>query len=156
MPIALTQNHLIQLLNSWNFNPVYEKESDQIYIFLKIAHYEVPVFFGIRSGDQLLQTIAYLPFQLLDLHLGQVARLLHLLNRELDMPGFGMDEVQKLLFYRIVIPCINKELNEKVLELQLATTKVAIETFMDAIAMVLTGKGKVEDLLKSFSTKNER
>jgi hypothetical protein len=77
-----------------------------------------------------------------------VARLLHFLNKEVDMPGFGMDESQKLLFYRCVVPCMDAQINSRLLELYLGTTRIACETFMDAISLVSSGSVSVEDVFK--------
>lgn len=148
MPIKLNQDDLLKLLNSWKLEPTFQPVTAQVYIVMKIRELEVPVFFGIRSENTLLQTIAYLPYRLQKNTLNEVARVLHLLNKELDVPGFGLDEKENLMFYRTVILCPDQELNEKVLELHLATGRVAVESFMGAIEMIATGKKSVEDLYK--------
>jgi hypothetical protein len=35
-----------------------------------------------------------------------------MLNKELDMPGFCLDETSMTVFYRLVLPTLNKELQE--------------------------------------------
>lgn len=153
MPVQLSQNAVLKVLNGMQLNPLWEQGSDQIYILLTIAQREVPIFFGLRGNNTLLQTIAYLPYDLQDPTKGEVARLLHAVNKEIDMPGFGMDEAQKLMFFRSVIPCPNGELNEKLLELYLATTRIACETFMDAIAMTAAGLSSTEQVLQHMKKK---
>lgn len=107
--VQLAQNALLQVLKEMKLDPIWQKETDQIYVLLTIAKREVPIFFGLRGGNTLLQTIAYLPYDLPQKSIGQVARLLHLLNRDIDVPGFGIDEEQRLMFFRCVIPCIEGE-----------------------------------------------
>ena len=148
MTIKLNQDELIKLLNKFQLEPTLQSETDQIYIVMKIADQEVPIFLGIRSEETLLQSVAYIPYQLEEKALNEVSRVLHILNRELDVPGFGLDEQQKLMFYRCVILCPDHELDEKILELYLATTRIAVESFMGAISMVASGKQTVDDFLK--------
>lgn len=146
--VKLSQDALLKLLNERKLNPVFQQENDQIYVLMIINKHEVPIFFGIRSEKTLLQTIAYIPFELTSKSKGEVARLLHLLNYQMDMPGFGMDEEQRLMFYRLVIPCPESELDERFLNLFLATTRVAVETFMGAIAMVAAGSVDLDTMKK--------
>lgn len=146
--IKLSQDSIVKLLNERNLQPIYQKENDQTYIVMNIKSQEVPVFFGIRSNNSLLQMIAYIPFELHQKTLTEVCRLFHILNREVDMPGFGVDEIEMLMFYRLVIPCVNGEFDERLLNLSLATTKVAIETFIGVITMVLAGQVTVDHFLK--------
>ncbi len=148
MTIKLKQDELIKLLNKFQLEPTLQSETDQVYIVMKIGEQEVPIFLGIRSEETLLQSVAYIPYQLEDKAINEVARVLHILNRELDVPGFGLDEQQKLMFYRCVILCPDHVLDEKILELYLATTRIAVESFMGAISMVASGKKTADELLK--------
>lgn len=152
--MLLNQNNLIHLLHDLKLEPTLQTETNQVYATLYISRQEVPVFFGILGEGTLLQTIAYLPFEINDSKKGEVARLLHLINKELDMPGFGMDEVQKLMFYRCVIPCLNGEIAENILDTYVGTTKVACETFMSAIALIASGSANVDDILKERAKPN--
>ncbi len=155
MSVKLSQQAILKVLNDLKLSPVWQQETEQVYIVLEIAKREVPIFFGIRSGNTLLQTIAYLPYDLPKTTFGQVARMLHLLNREIDMPGFGMDESQNLMFYRCVLPCLNGEFNEKLLEIALATTRVVCETFMDAIAMIAGGTTTVDAVVEETKKREQ-
>ena len=147
MSDKLSQNLLLKVLREKNLQPIHQAQTDQIYIVMMIAQHEVPVFFGIRSNDTLLQTLAYIPYDLNPKTLPEVARLMHIINREVDMPGFGIDEAQKLMFYRCVIPCVNGVLDTRLVELYLAATSVALETFMKAITIVASGGATVDSLM---------
>jgi hypothetical protein len=146
--MKLTQNALIQWLQGQNLQPTHQAQSDQIFIVMKIASHEVPVFLAMRSKETLLQLIAYIPYDLPAKSVPEISRLLHLINREVDMPGFGLDEQQKLMFYRLVIPSVDGEIEEKTLTLYLNTITVALETFMAAIAIVASGNATVDSLTK--------
>lgn len=154
MSEKLSQNLLLKVLRDKKLQPIHQPETDQIYIVMMVAHHEVPVFFAIRSNDTLLQTLAYIPYDLNPKTLAEVARLMHIINREVDMPGFGIDEIQKLMFYRCVIPCVNGVLDTRLVELYLAATKVALETFMKAITIVASGSATVDALMKQEKPRN--
>ncbi len=146
--VKLTDDSLYDVLQKKGLKPLIEPSSKAIYLNMRILNLDVPLFLGIRSEGQLLQLIAYFPYELNPKAVNDVARLLHLLNREVDIPGFGMDETQKLMFFRCVIPCLNGILDSKQLDLYLATTRIACETFMEAIGVMATGKANIDDMLK--------
>ncbi len=146
MNFDLNQNNLLKYLNELKLKPILQKQTNQIYIEMKILNSDVPVFFDIRSENAFLHTIAYLPYQLQKKTLHEAARMLHHLNRELDMPGFGMDEQEKLMFYRCMIPCLNKKIDEQLLNVYLSTTRVACETFMQGISSIVTGGLTVDEM----------
>lgn len=148
MSQKLTQKNLLDFLTRKQLSPSVEKESDQIYLTFDISGHSVPVFFGIRSEGHLLQTIAYLPFEVTKATAADLGRLLHLLNRELDMPGFGMDENQALMFYRSVIPFMDQQIDEKAIEMYLRITRIACETFIGAIATITSGTMTIDEVLK--------
>lgn len=148
MSFSLDSHELLQHLNAQGLKPTFDPASGQISVAFNVGGAEVPIFFVIRSESALLQTVAYLPYELSEKTLGNVARLLHLLNKELDMPGFGLDEKIHVIFYRAVIPCLNNQVNEQLLNLYLGTTKVACETFMQVIGKVLSGKMSVDEMLR--------
>jgi hypothetical protein len=146
--IKLTEDSLYKLLVEKNLKPIFEEQSKSTYLNMKVKGQEVPVFFAVRAEGNLLQTIAYLPYELHEKAVGDVARLLHILNREVDIPGFGMDETQKLMFFRCVIIGVDGMLDPKLLDIYLATTRIAVETFMEAIATMAGGKTTVDAVLK--------
>lgn len=149
MSLDLNVNNLLKALKQLHFEPMFQKETDQTYILFKIKEVEVPVFFGVNQESALLQIIAYLPYQLHEERLGEVARMLHLVNKQLDLPGFGMDEKEKLMFYRCVVPCLHGKLEEKLLGMYLAAIRLVCETFMFAIGSVAAGMGKLDDIMKN-------
>lgn len=146
--MKLTHDGIVKLLNERNLKPEYQKDHDQTFIVMNVKSQEVPIFFGIRAEGSLLQLIAYIPFEMHKTTLTEVARLMHILNKEVDMPGFCIDEGQMLMFYRLVVPCLNGEFDERFFNMYLGTIKVALETFMGAILMVSGGQITVDQFLK--------
>ena len=110
-----------------------EKESKQIYFKLDIQDKEVPVFFKVMEKASLLQLIAYPPTQIKEEMFAEIARFLHILNKELDIPGFGMDENSKLIFYRLVLPSLKNELDEGLVRAYVNTIKNALTFFFAGI-----------------------
>lgn len=149
MSFDLNHDSLLNFLRRIGYDPIFQKETDQIYILVKIKEVDVPVFFGVNRESSLLQIVGYLPYQLHAPAFGEVARMLHLLNKQLDMPGFGMDENEKLMFYRCVVPCPEDKVNENLLGMYIGTLRFACDTFMYAIGSIAAGTRKVEDYLKN-------
>lgn len=147
--MKLTQDELLKRLNEKDLKPIIQPKTNLLYVLMRVGiGHEVPIFFVILNDGALLQTLAYLPFELQKEAKSEIARLLHLVNRDIDLPGFGMDENQKLIFYRLVVPCIDNELPDKTLDLLLGSTKIAAETFIEAIRVVASGEMTIEKILK--------
>lgn len=145
MSFELNHDNLLKYLNQHDLQPALQQETHQIYITLKVNEEEIIVFFGINPTTNLLQIVGYLPYLLHEKALGEVARMLHLLNKQLDMPGFGMDEKEKLLFYRCVIPATDGMMNKELLGMYLGTLRLACDTFMHVIEAVAVGSKKVDE-----------
>ncbi|MBS0622957.1 MAG: YbjN domain-containing protein, partial [Verrucomicrobia bacterium] len=115
-----------------NYDAELQKENKQIAIMLKVSDREVPLFVGILH-EALVQMIAYLPYEMKKEASGEVARFLHHLNKELDLPGFGMDENAGLLFYRVVIPCLKPEVDPDLVNAYIDTLKRAVQSVLEGI-----------------------
>lgn len=141
---TLNQNNLDKFLTSLDLNPHLEKESGLTYINIQANGHDIPLFFVIRNEGEVLQMISYFSYQLLDV--SATARLLHLLNRDLDIPGFGMDEEQGLIFYRLVIPCFDKEMDGILLRIYIDTIKVVCDSFSHAIGLISSGSMNLDTI----------
>jgi hypothetical protein len=153
MTIDFNINALIAYLKENGLSPEFQKETGQIFIVYKIQEHEVPVFLLLRPESTLLQMVAYLPYRLPKKVLAEVARLLHILNKELDMPGFGLDEIEELMFYRAVFPCLHGKIDKSLFNMYLGTARIACDTFMHAIGMVVSGTVRVDEVMKEKNTK---
>ena len=148
MSFDLNHDSLQNFLRKIEYDPIFQKETGQVFVITKIKEVEVPIFFGVHQESSLLQIVGYLPYQLHQSGFGEVARMLHLLNKQLDMPGFGMDEQEKLMFYRCVVPCPGEKVDENLLGMYIGTLRLACDTFMYAIGSIAGGTRKLDDFLK--------
>lgn len=144
-------------LNNANLQRALEKKghpvqsqpgNDQLYFVKRYENIETVMFFRILDGGELLQIMTALPFPLKEELKTDVARLLHKLNLDLDMPGFGMDEHMKIIFYRSVFPTPNKTCEEALLERYIALGPRAAASFSQVIAVVAQGHMTYDELIK--------
>ncbi len=91
---------------------VYNREIDQINFNIDIQGHDLPCFVDFKDEGRLIQMICFLPFEAESDKLGEMARLLNYLNSRIDYPGFALDEKENLIFFRMVIPYLKKELEE--------------------------------------------
>ncbi len=131
--IQLNISKLTEFYKSEGLKPEFEKESKQHYFIVKIQDKEVPVFYRTVEKSNVLQLIAYPPSQIQEETFSEIARFLHILNKELDIPGFGMDESTKLIFYRSAIPALKNEIEEDLLRAYVNTIKNALTFFFAGI-----------------------
>lgn len=153
--IILTEKNLIQFLNEQSLTPLFEKESFLPYILIKIYQNELPLFFSIRNSGEILQLVVYLPYQITPKHLNDTSRLLHMLNKDLDLPGFNLDEDENLIFYRLVMPCIDKKLNTKILIAYINSIRLVCDSFSQAIGLVASGQLDLQTLKNMDSPSNQ-
>jgi hypothetical protein len=95
----------------------------------------------------LLQLLVFIPCQLQKEVIPDMARLLHLLNKELDVPGFGMDEMAGVIFYRLMLPTPNKKIEEELLGAFLRTVEQVCKMFSGPIEAVAMGATTLEEIL---------
>ena len=75
--------------------------------------------------------------------------ILHLLNKEMDIPGFGMDEDSKVIFFRISQPLSTEgELDTDLMDAYLESIKTVCTTFTPAIINVSQGTMTLEEILQ--------
>ena len=77
-----------------------------------------------------------------------IARFLHICNKELDMPGFCMDEDSATIFYRLMSPSTKKEIAKEVLQSYLSTMETICTTFFPAIQALSAGAVTLDAMLK--------
>lgn len=134
--IALNLNALYDFLKQNKEDVKKQEATDQIYIIYKQEGLEFPLF--IKTDGTVLQMIIFLPCKLKPNTAPDMGRLLHLLNKEIDLPGFGMDEQSGITFYRNVITT-NKKLDTEVfLDILNAMPRLA-QMFFPLISRVANG-----------------
>lgn len=148
--IPLNLNSLLQHLQTKQFDVKDQPETQQIYLLFDIHPLKFPLFIRVLEDSDLLQMLVFMPFTLEHSATADTARFLHLLNKELDIPGFGMDEGSQVAFYRIMLPGKNKKIDSEIFEAYINSMKNICETFYPAIAAVGQGAATFEDVLKKM------
>ncbi len=115
-----------------------DEKSNQILSSIKIEDREFPVFCRTLTGGELVQVICFVPVAVEEKSFDDLARFLHLVNKELDMPGFGLDETTKTVFYRVIIPTVGQQFDTNTFKAFLKTIENVCSTFgviITALAM---------------------
>ncbi len=150
--IPLKIENIREVLQAKGYEARFQPETGQINVIFKIETKEFPLFIKIMPeitpGSGLLQMLVFMPCQLKASVFGDVARLLHLLNKEIELPGFGMDEVQGLVFYRFMVTCVKNKLEETFLDNALQTMQTICKNFFAPIEAVGYGLTSFDELLR--------
>lgn len=153
--IPLELNKIAAHLRSEGIEAEIQKETNQLCILYKIADREYPLFIRIYEGGELLQLLAFLPCNTTPSTRADTARLLHLVNKEIDIPGFGMDEDSEVVFYRCMIPAKGKLLNEKILDAFMSASQVVCQSFAAVVAGVAYGAVTFDEVIKKSKEHNQ-
>lgn len=153
--LPLDLEHIQKHLSSQSIHSKVEPETNQICMMLKIAEREFPLFIRVYEGGEILQLLSFLPCNIKPSALADSARLLHLLNKEIDLPGFGMDEDNKVVFYRSMIPAKDKKINKDIFNALLNATQVVCTSFAPVIAAVAFGTVSFEDVVLQAKQHNQ-
>lgn len=113
--------------------------TNQLCIVFKREGREFPLFIKASEKDKILQLILFLPCTIQSGQAAEVGRLLHLLNKEIDLPGFGMDEAAKVIFYRVVLPLPEGEISAHLLKSLLISLPELGHTFLPTISSTASG-----------------
>lgn len=151
--IDLTTEAIFAHLQERNLNPQMQPETQQVYIIQRVQGQDSPLFFRIFDGGHLIQLLAFIPCPLDPSHIGDTARLLHILNKELDIPGFGMDEAASVIFYRFMLPVADKKLDKFLFDAFLKTFEQVCTTFTPIIQAIGSGSASLDDVLKQGKNK---
>lgn len=137
------QKALIEKKHSANI----QKETEQVYCILKLEKREFPLFLRIYQDEELLQLLAFFPCEVKADTAAEVARLLHLFNKELDIPGFGMDELAGVVFFRCMIPTANRKISQELFDAYISTIELACKTFSPTVEAVAAGLITFDEIL---------
>lgn len=138
-----------------------QTETGQLFLLSKQGQMEIPLFLRIDESSKMVQLLAFLPHNLTkSAHYGELARLLLFLNKEMDLPGFGVDEAQGILFYRYVISAPDGSISTNSLDQLVQAMPRVIALFFPVILMVSMGSlsyeqslPKAQEVLKQFGEK---
>lgn len=128
-----------------------QKETNQILFVLKLHELEFPVFLRLVEQGEILQIIGFFPLKLKAKTIPDIARVLHFINKEVDIPGFGIDEDSDVIFYRVMLPSVNKELNEELVEAYITSLKMLVDTFFPMIMAVNESFATFKDVMRKVN-----
>lgn len=154
--MELTINQLLQRLKDKKYDVQIQEETNQIVLILKLGKQEFPLFFRIYESTELLQLLAFMPLTLPEETKTEMARVLHLLNKELDIPGFGMDEVAKLIFFRAMLPIPSQKIAFSTIEKYLNSLQLICQNIFPIVYAVALGSAKIEDVYKILKEVTEQ
>ncbi|MBA3957592.1 MAG: YbjN domain-containing protein [Parachlamydiaceae bacterium] len=145
MMITLNIKQLLEHLRAQNYDAQFQELTHQVYIVFTIDHREFPLF--IKTDGEVLQLMIFMPCRVEQPVVPDLARVLHLINKELDLPGFGMDENQGLVFYRGFIPSSNGKIESDLLDQILHSMIKLAPTFFPLIAYAVSGTATFNKLV---------
>lgn len=125
-----------------------QKETNQVLVIYKVHNVEFPTFFRLVQDGELLQILSFMPLKLKERTIGDLSRVLHLINKEVDIPGFGIDEESHIAFYRIMLPFFDKKIEESLVDAYLGSIQMLLDTFFPMIMAVNEGIATFKDVMK--------
>lgn len=146
--INISLDSLLSTLNKIGYPAELQAQTDQVYTVLKVSGQEFPLFFRIYHETDFLQLLAFIPCELKKQYVADLARFLLMLNKEIDLPGFGMDEVAGAVFYRLMIPVHKKEIPADLLKQLVNTIENVCKMFATPIQAVAYGSTTLDQILK--------
>ena len=170
--INMTPESLLQFMRKNQYESDIQAETQQVYTIFKMNQKEYPLFLRVFDEGHLLQLLVFIPSHLeasdhnpaekkdLKHHsndfnkqekrnvVADLARLLHLLNKELDVPGFGMDEMAGIVFYRLMLPTPKKKIDSDLLLAFLKTVEHVCQMFASPIEAVSSGQMTLDQILE--------
>lgn len=149
--MKLTDTSLMGIMKKLGYAPKMHEETKQIHASYTYQENEYPIFVRLLSEGNLVQIITFIPCTITDQSLNDVSRFLHIVNKELDMPGFCCDEETKTIFYRIVIPAVDKEISEDLFNAYLVTSKNICQTFGTVIQALAIGAMSLDEVFEKMA-----
>lgn len=173
--ISMTPESILAFMQKNGYQADIQNDTQQVYTILNVDSKEYPLFIRVFDDGHLLQLLAFIPSQLqaderFSLGTAQtsleqetsspsiiadVARLLHLLNKELDVPGFGMDEMAGVVFYRVMLPTPKKKIDADLVLAFLKTVENVCQMFSAPIEAVSAGHATLNEILAKAQEMND-
>lgn len=169
--INITPDTLLQFMKKHHYEADIQADTEQVFTIFKINKKEYPLFLRVFDEGHLLQLLVFIPSHLepsdesssekkiphehsehlpkreQKVVLADLARLLHLLNKELDVPGFGMDELAGVVFYRLMLPTPKKKIDSEMLLAFIKTIEHVCQMFSTPIEAVSSGQMTLDQIL---------
>ena len=104
---------------------------------------------AVLSISVLLQFVAALPFRFHTPCLSQTVRFLLLLNSTIDLPGFGVEPVQRLVTYRHALLAAGADrLDESLVAICIARISANLKAYGPNIEEIGSGRQTLEDAFR--------
>ncbi len=94
-----------------------------------------------------IQFFLSLPFQVKDEHLGELARLLLLFNKSFEVPGFGMSEVDRVVYFRYMLLTNGGKVDPRVILSLLGMISVIVSSFGPEIEALGLGEKSLQEVV---------
>lgn len=146
--MKVNQHNLLQTLTSLKLEAKVQQETNQITLFFEDGDHQYPLFLRELHDGELLQLLTFIPRRVEPENILDLGRLLHMLNKELDMPGFCLDEGSLTVFYRLMLPTIKKEYDPKLFETLINTSQMVIKSFGPVVEALAIGAMSLSEILK--------
>ena len=146
--MKVNEHNLLQTLKTLKLDAKVQPETKQIYIIFEHEGSQFPLFIRELHEGELVQLLSFIPCTIEKEHLNDLGRLLHMLNKELDMPGFCLDETSSTVFYRLMMPTLKKEYQEEIFEALINTSQMVCKSFATVIEALATGAMTLAEILK--------
>ena len=146
--MKVNEHNLLQTLQNLKLDAKVQTETNQIYVIFEHEGNQFPLFIRELHDGELIQLLSFIPCNVEASHIQDLARLLHMLNKELDMPGFCLDESSNTVFYRLMMPTLKKEFQPDVLEALINTSQMVCKSFATVIEALATGAMTLDEILK--------
>ncbi len=145
--MKLSNTELISSLDKFGLKASVQENTNQLLAKFSQGGYEYPTFIRQLNGGNLLQILTFIPCSIDNEAFFDLSRLLHMINKELDMPGFCCDEESKTVFYRVVIPCINSQVDEPLLHAYLNTMQQVCGMFGTIVHAIAIKAMSLEEMM---------
>lgn len=145
-----TLNALNTHLKQKGFTTQLPANENQIYFSHQIEEVDYPTFVRVYPDGELIQLLLFFPVEMKEGTEPHLARLLHLLNKQLDIPGFGMDEESRMMFFRFMLPTQNKKCSGEVFDNLIDMLKNVAGTFSPVINAVAFHEVTFDEVLEKI------
>ena len=102
-----------------------------------------------------LQFFITLPFFFEESAFAETSRAVLLVNQSIEIPGFGIKEADKIIFYQYIMPIIDKKLDERLFLSIINFIMATIEAHLDFLEDVGSGEISVVDKIREALEEDE-
>lgn len=133
-------------LEKHNLGPAIDPESGQLYCGYRIENSEFVLLLTPSEDHSLLQFVLFFPVTFSKEREAELGRLILKLNNLLDLPGLGLEEVGKTIYFRHAQPLAGSHIEEEVFLALMSSIPNIASTFLGVIHQVASGEKNVDDI----------